>query len=323
MSHSNDFKIQEVSELPGSEALITGEISLPFLVAHRAEALKNLNDAVSLPGFRAGKVPEDVLVKKVGEMKVIEESAEIALARIYADVIKESGINALGRPEVSITKMAPGVALEFKIKVAVEPKFSLPDYKAVAKKVFSEKEVEQKVEDIEITNLIEEIDKRGIRPELKEGEKLEEKIRENLLKDKQERALEGRRLKVMGELVEKTKIDPPKLLVEAELSKMLSQFREDIERMGVRWPDYLEKIDKTEEAVREEWRTQALSRLKAELIISKIAEEEKIEPKKEELEHEAGHILSHYPDADPTRVRIYAFTQLRNKAVFDFLESLK
>lgn len=78
-------------------------------------------------------------------------------------------------------------------------------------------------------------------------------------------------------LVEKTKIDVPEYLVAYELEMMLGQFKSEVERAGVKWEDYLTHIKKTDDDIRKEWKDAALTRIKAGLVISKIAETEKLE----------------------------------------------
>jgi FKBP-type peptidyl-prolyl cis-trans isomerase (trigger factor) len=110
--------------------------------------------------------------------------------------------------------------------------------------------------------------------------------------------------------------------VASELEKMMRQFQDDVKRLGLTWEKYLESIKKTEEEIRTEWFEKAKDRAKAELIIMKISETEKIEPDIHELEHETTHLLSHHPDADPLRARIYVYELLRNQKVLEFLEDL-
>ena len=280
---SDRFKIIKTEKLPDAEALITGEITLPFLVELRNEALKSLGKEAKLPGFRPGHIPDEVLVKNFGEMRILEETAEIALAQEFGNILKETNLSSLGRPEISITKLAPGIPLEFRIKVYLEPEFELPDYRKLILAV--EAELPQ----------------------------------------------EKRRLKIIESLVSKTEISLPKVLVESELERMLAQFRGDVEntlqqgsgQAGLKWADYLQQVKKTEIEIKEEWHDKAVDRVKAELIIAKIAEKEKLEPEKEAIEHEAEHLLHHYPDADPIRVRLYFYTRLQTQKVLEFLENLK
>jgi FKBP-type peptidyl-prolyl cis-trans isomerase (trigger factor) len=127
-----NFKIEKVEKLPNSEALILGEITIDFLNACRKDAIKHLNEHLNLPGFRKGNIPEDILIKTVGEMHVLEETAEIAISKVYGDIILESELKPITRPEIKITKMAPGIPLAFQINVSLEPEVTLPDYKKLA-----------------------------------------------------------------------------------------------------------------------------------------------------------------------------------------------
>jgi FKBP-type peptidyl-prolyl cis-trans isomerase (trigger factor) len=86
--------------------------------------------------------------------------AELALSEHYPKILEENKIDAISRPEISITKLARKNPLGFKIKTAVIPEMKLPDYKQIAKKVVSgikneekntdvtEKEVEDTIMDI-------------------------------------------------------------------------------------------------------------------------------------------------------------------------------
>ena len=104
---------------------------------------------------------------------------------------------------------------------------------------------------------------------------------------------------------------------------MLVQFKGEVEHTRLKWTDYLQQVKKTEIEIKEEWHDKAVNRVKAELIIAKIAEKEKIEPEKETIEHEAEHLLHHHPDADPIRIRLYVYAQLQTQKVLEFLENLK
>ena len=321
---SNHFKNIKSSSLPHSEAEITGSILESFISECRKDAIKELNKKINLPGFRPGHVPETTLIKAVGETGVLEEAAEIALAKLFNDIIKESKVSAIGRPTVTITKLAPSIDIEFKIITAVEPVFDLPDYKKIAKAAVSEnsKPIEPATEK-EIQEVEEEIKRQNITPNLPEGESLTERIKENIVKEKEFRAKEVTRIAIIDALIKGTNIEVPEILVQAELEKMLGQFKDDVARTGLKWEDYMKSIKKSESDIKAEWKDKALDRAKAELIVMKISEKEKIEPDEKEVEHEANHLLEHYPDADPIRARIYIYTQMRNEKVFEYLESLK
>ena len=322
-SHKHFDKLK-VEKLADSQATITGELTLEVLEEARPAALKALNERVKVDGFRSGSIPENILVKNVGEMRVLEEVAEVALGREYGNILheaeKELKASPIGRPQVAITKLAPGIPLEFKITITLEPDFELPDYKNIAKETAGAKE-DMEVKDDEIDAVVKEIEKQNWKPDLKEGENLRDKVKENLLLEKKHRAKEMKRLIIVENLVKATKVEIPKMMIESELDRMLAQFRDDVTRHGMKWDEYIKSINKTEDDIRSEWKEKAVSRVKAEMIMMKIAETEKLEPSIEELEKETEHLLSHHKEADPMRVRLYVYQMLKNQKVFEFLET--
>lgn len=229
------YKIQEVKKLPDNEAEILGEITLDYLNSVKKDAVKHLNEHLNLPGFRKGMIPEDILIKTVGEMSVLEETAEIAMSRVYGEIVLESKLRPITRPNISITKLAPGIPLEFKINLVLEPEFELPDYKKIAS--------ETKDEDAE-----------------------------------------KRKLMILENIVKETKLELPKKFLENESSHMLHHFKQDVDKAGIKWEEYLEKVKKSEEEVKKSFAEQIESRTKAELIIGKIAEENKLNTYKEVFE---------------------------------------
>ncbi len=157
MSHSHhhhdiDFKTAfTVEKEAGSQVKITGEIPFAELLHERSGAIKTLGQNVKLDGFRPGHVPEAVLVKTIGEMAILAEMAERAIAHMYPHILEAHSIDAIGYPQIAITKIAPENPLGFTATVAVLPTITLPDYKALAKTVNAGKESS------EVTN--EDIDK--------------------------------------------------------------------------------------------------------------------------------------------------------------------
>jgi trigger factor len=146
----------KIIKLPKSEIEIEGELEAEIFETYFAKALKKIGETIKLDGFRKGKIPESVLIAKVGEMQILEEMAELALAEHYPKIIIDEKIDAISRPEISITKLARKNPLGFKIKTAILPEIKLPDYKEIAKEIISkvtevEKKVEVSEEDLENT----------------------------------------------------------------------------------------------------------------------------------------------------------------------------
>ncbi|MDP4020876.1 MAG: hypothetical protein Q8P58_02445, partial [Candidatus Adlerbacteria bacterium] len=133
-------------------------------------------------------------------------------------------------------------------------------------------------------------------------------------------ARDKRRGKIIDALLEKVEVEIPRIFVESELDKIMSQMREDIARMGLKFEDYLKHANKTEEQLRADFKDQAHRRAKLQLTLNKIAAEEKVEPEAEAVEREMKHALEHFPNARPELVRIHIETVLRNEKVLQLLE---
>lgn len=162
-----------VKKLPKGEVEIEGELEADIFETYWTKALKKIGENAELDGFRKGKVPENILASKIPEINILEEMAGEALNEYYPKILEDEKIDAIGRPEISITKLARKNPLGFKIRTAVLPIIKLPDYKGIAKKVTSkiteaEKNVTATDEDVE--NTIMDIRKsRGKRKHIAEG----------------------------------------------------------------------------------------------------------------------------------------------------------
>lgn len=121
----------EIKLLPGSEVEITGEIPAEDFEHERQHAVIHLSEDIKIDGFRPGKAPEKVIIDKIGERNILDKMAILVLQREYPKIIEEKKIKAIGRPEITITKLAANNPLGFKIKTYVMPEVELPDYKKI------------------------------------------------------------------------------------------------------------------------------------------------------------------------------------------------
>jgi trigger factor len=86
----------------------------------------------------------------------------------------------------------------------------------------------------------------------------------------------------------------PQALVEREIDGLLDESRQYITRMGITWEQYLEQSEKTEDAIRGDFREEAERRVKTTLLIEEIAKREKIEATAVDLEAELGALARQY-----------------------------
>ncbi len=85
-------------------------------------------------------------------------------------------------------------------------------------------------------------------------------------------------------LLENIKIDVPGILVDEEAKYSLEKLEEHAKSLNITLDKYLEAIKKTQEEVQEEYKKGAEKSIKLDLILLKIAEDQKIEIAKEELD---------------------------------------
>jgi FKBP-type peptidyl-prolyl cis-trans isomerase (trigger factor) len=346
-----NFSIKKIDK---SRIELVASLSADIFDSYRPAALKNLNESVTIDGFRKGKVPENILVQKVGDKTVLEEMAELAISKVYPEILINEKIDAIGRPEVRITKLARGNPLEFTIITAVVPTFELPDCKAIANAEIKKlPEGEEKITDKELDDAILRVRKSRTSHESHDHEKMtaeehektimanlpeltddfvksvgdftdipdfKNKLSTMLVEDKKNIAKEKRRIAIADAIGEKTKIELPDIMIESELNRNEAQFKADIERMGLKIEDYLKHAKKTIEDLRVEWRPHAEKKAKLQLILNSISEKENVHPSKEEIDNEVDHIIEHYKDANRERAEAYAETVLTNERVFQWLE---
>jgi trigger factor len=149
------------NKLEKSEVEILGTIESTEFEAYEGKALARIGERLELPGFRKGKAPVNVVKENVPEMELLEEMAEVALSENYQKILEENKIDAIGHPQIAITKIGKGADLEFKIKTATLPEIKLGDYKKIAKEANSKNENNQEVvvEDSEVEKVINELRK--------------------------------------------------------------------------------------------------------------------------------------------------------------------
>ena len=121
-----------IKKLEKSEVEILGVLEVVEFEKYEGKALERIGERLELPGFRKGKAPVAVIKESVEEMQLLEEMAELALQASYVKILEENKIDAIGHPQIAITKIGKGSDLEFKIVTAVLPEMKLPDYKKIS-----------------------------------------------------------------------------------------------------------------------------------------------------------------------------------------------
>jgi trigger factor len=121
-----------VTELPESRVRVQAEVPAAEVERRVAEAAKQLGRQMRVPGFRKGKVPAPVVIRRLGREAVLDEALRRALGSWYADAIEESGIAPVGEPELDMGEPPEeGQPLSFSIEIGVRPTATLGEYRGL------------------------------------------------------------------------------------------------------------------------------------------------------------------------------------------------
>ena len=236
------------------------------------------------------------------------------------------------------------------------PELDKKDYKKIAKEVIKEvKDESLDVTDKEIEDTMRTIQKMRIHdalhahgdnsvhthdhPELKEENlpalddafaqslgnfkdisELKTKLKENILEEKKLKQKSDKRTRIADALIKETKVELPKILVNAEQEQLFQVAKQNIADAGLKFEDYVKQIGKTEEEMRADFAKDAEKRVTLALVVRDIAKENKLFPETEEINKEVELIMSQYQGADRNRAEAYIEDVLTKEAVMKFLE---
>ena len=121
-----------VTELPESRVRVQAEVPADEVERRVQQAARKLGNQMRIPGFRKGKVPPTVVIRRLGRETVLDEALRSSLGSWYVDAIDEAGISPVGDPELDVGDLPEeGKPLEFSIEIGVRPEAKLGNYKGL------------------------------------------------------------------------------------------------------------------------------------------------------------------------------------------------
>ena len=123
----------KVEKLEGSMAKLIIDVSAEEFDAACEKAYQKNKKRISVPGFRAGKVPKAMIEKMYGKEVFYEDAANIiipdAYEKTYDEAIKE--LEIVSAPKIEVVEMEAGKPFVFSAEVALKPEIKLGKYKGV------------------------------------------------------------------------------------------------------------------------------------------------------------------------------------------------
>jgi trigger factor len=122
-----------VENLAPCRKLVRIEVDAQVVDTTFANITKEFQKQASIPGFRPGKAPEPMVLKK-HEQDIADEVKRKLVSEHYKKAIEEQKLDTLGYPDVKDVQFARGQALKFEATVETAPDFELPEYKGLPAK---------------------------------------------------------------------------------------------------------------------------------------------------------------------------------------------
>ena len=277
----------------------------------------SIKKVASIPGFRAGKVPMDLL-KKHYKDTAREEVIKKLVPETYSEILKQHKLDPIGYPSITDLKLDLEEGFSYKASIETRPDFSLKTYKGLKLK---KKKVELKEDDLKknLESLREanaqkvpkenSEEKEKVLPALDDEfakdlgfeslDKLKDAMRQNLIQRMEKDSQIDLETQIIKQLVDGVSFEVPESLVNAEKERLLKDANMRLsymqEMQKKQNPDKEFKLDnKDKKELEENSYKQALEQIRVFFILDKIAQLEKVNVKPEEMEQHIEEIAKQY-----------------------------
>jgi trigger factor len=287
---------------------------------------KDIDEAIEyLRSSRSKNVPKEGLVEKGDRVEVDFEVTTGGLP-------VEGGVSKSHPIIIGDNKFIPGFEDQLLgMKEGEEKSFSLEAPKDYFHKSVAGKELDFKVKIVSIQEIK--------KPELNDEfamelgqfanlKNLEENLSAGILEEKKQKEKSRLRLAILAEIASKSKMELPKEMVDERLNEMVLKFDQELHMKGMELSIYLAHLNKTEDELRKDWRTEAEKQVSFALILKKIAKDKNIVPAPGEVDIAADQMLQamavrgelDQENLDTAKIKEAIAADLVNEKVFKYLE---
>ena len=121
----------QVERLEHNMAKLTIEVPAEEVEKALQAAYLKERGKISLPGFRKGRVPRQMIEKMYGPEVFYDEAANRMISEAYAKAYDECELELVSQPKIEITQLEKGKEFIFTAEVAVKPEVKLGEYKGL------------------------------------------------------------------------------------------------------------------------------------------------------------------------------------------------
>lgn len=147
-----NITLESISE---TEKQVKVEVSLDKVKQEKAAICKDLAKNTNIPGFRAGKTPQNLIEARF-KQEIQNEIIRKFFPEAYQKVVKENNLHPIDEPLLTEINFAPQGPLTFTASITVSPKIELPQYKGIklskTKTVIEEQDIDNVLNDLQQKN---------------------------------------------------------------------------------------------------------------------------------------------------------------------------
>ncbi len=266
------------------DGTLTLTVNIPWndVKKTREEVVSEYAKSAQVPGFRKGKAPKKIVEEKIDDEKVKEEVLRKLLPQFYLQAINENKINPVMAPRIHVEKLEEGKDWQFLALTAEAPEIDLGTYKENIKKITAKSKI------------------------IVPGKEQAEVSFDNIVK----------------ELLSSTTVKIPKIIIEQEVDRLLSQTLDEVRKLGLTLDQYLGSTGKTAQDLRKEYEIKAENDIKLEFVLQKVAEAEHITVEDKEVEEAIAQAKNETEKQNLQANRYLLASILRQQKTLDFLKNL-
>lgn len=259
-------------------------VVLPWSVVKKAkdEVIDEHVKDATLPGFRKGKAPRDIVEKSLDGGHIKEDVLRKLLPEAYAKAINELKIKPIISPKIHVQKIDDGLDWEFTAQTCEMPTIDLGNYKEEVKKITSKSKI--------------------VVPGKETAPVSFEEITRALL--------------------DSSKITIPAVIIDQEVEKLLAQTLDEIKRLGLTLDQYLASTGKNIDALRDSYKVKAETDVKLEFILQEIARSESITVEDKEIEDALNTAKTPAERQNLEQNKYLLASIIRQQKTLDFLKNL-
>lgn len=225
----------------------------------REEAFSELSSQITVPGFRKGVAPKDLVAKYISPESLYDRTGRKVLPELYRELVDKEKIQPVTTPDVELIEAKENEDWKFKVTVAEIPTVKVENYKEKVKAAHEKAKAEKAISS--------------------KGEKKIDAVEEKVI-DKKIIAPVGEIFKV---LLAEAEVEIPDLLTKEEVTRRVNQLHNDLKKVGMTMEHYLTSRELTAEKLQEQFVKDAEDMYKIEFIIAEIAREQGFKVEESEL----------------------------------------